>query len=149
MRTFMFAAGLIAALALGGCSGGGDDHAATTSETTKEATAGARWVISDLGTFGGPESNAVAINGRGQIIGYSYMASKDWRGQTPMHAFLWQDGKMRDLGTLGGPDSHAIGFALDLTEQTRQQEELRSQYARELKIARTLQRSLVPAQPAR
>jgi serine phosphatase RsbU (regulator of sigma subunit) len=49
---------------------------------------------------------------------------------------------------LDDSDGRAIGFALDLTEQTRETEELRSRYAREHEIARTLQRSLVHAMPA-
>jgi probable HAF family extracellular repeat protein len=46
----------------------------------------------DLGTLGGDESNAVAVNNRGQIVGSAESIDKDW------HAFLWQDGQMRDLG---------------------------------------------------
>ena len=53
----------------------------------------------DLGTLGGKESAATAVNERGQVIGESTTAG----GAT--HAFLWQDGKMRDLGTLGGQSS--------------------------------------------
>ena len=58
--------------------------------------------IVDLGTLGGPHSNAYAINDSGQVVGWSYVASGK------MHAFLWtlKEG-MRDLGTLGGADSVA------------------------------------------
>ena len=52
----------------------------------------------DLGTLGGKESEAAAINERGQIVGGS-----DTR--TGSHAFLWQGGKMTDLGTLPGSRS--------------------------------------------
>lgn len=55
----------------------------------------ARWVIEDLGTLAGKESQAVAINTRGQVVGWSLTAS----GAT--HAFLWRDGKMRDLPPVG------------------------------------------------
>jgi probable HAF family extracellular repeat protein len=50
----------------------------------------------DLGTFGGNESRAIAINEQSQVIGWSQ------RSNAAVHAFLWQGGHMRDLGTLGG-----------------------------------------------
>jgi probable HAF family extracellular repeat protein len=54
----------------------------------------------DLGTLGGAESNALGINPKGQVVGYSTTATGPW------HAFLWESGVMTDLGTLGG------GFSL-------------------------------------
>jgi probable HAF family extracellular repeat protein len=63
--------------------------------------------ITDLGTLGGSFSLARGINARGQVAGYSTVAS----GRT--HAFLWQDGTMIDLGTLGGPASLAMGINAD------------------------------------
>ena len=50
----------------------------------------------DLGTLGGTESNAAAINARGQVTGYSHTADGKWR------AFLYDKGVMTDLGDLGG-----------------------------------------------
>jgi probable HAF family extracellular repeat protein len=61
----------------------------------------------DLGTFGGPTSEAVAINRRGDVVGNADTETKDKEGNAIGHAFLWQDGKMSDLGTLGGPRSWA------------------------------------------
>lgn len=58
--------------------------------------------MSALGTLGGLESAAAAVNDAGQVIGGS-LTRKPARG----HAFLWQDGKMVDLGTLGGRRSSA------------------------------------------
>lgn len=54
-----------------------------------------------LGTLGGRESRAHALNDRGQVVG----ASSTRDGE--LHAFLWDDGTMRDLGTLGGRRSRA------------------------------------------
>jgi probable HAF family extracellular repeat protein len=52
--------------------------------------------MTDLGTLGGSQSEAVAINDRGQVIGTSSVASDRY------HAFIWQDGVMTDLGVLPG-----------------------------------------------
>lgn len=56
-----------------------------------------RWVITDLGTFGGDYGEASAINSHGEIVGYAAIRSKDKFGYEISHAFLWQDGRMRDL----------------------------------------------------
>jgi probable HAF family extracellular repeat protein len=68
--------------------------------------------IIDLGTFGGNESLANAVNARGQVVGLATNSISDsfnfYGFGTQMHAFLWQKGVMQDLGTLGGPDSIAF-----------------------------------------
>jgi probable HAF family extracellular repeat protein len=69
--------------------------------------------IEDLGSFGGNQNGAIAINNRGQIVGNSQNATPDpfscWGPtSTECRAFLWQDGVMRDLGTLGGNDADAV-----------------------------------------
>lgn len=57
------------------------------------------YTVTDLGTLGGTETVAIAINASGQITGGSTTASGAY------HAFLYFNGKMTDLGTLGGPSS--------------------------------------------
>jgi probable HAF family extracellular repeat protein len=52
-------------------------------------------VMKDLGTLGGRESNAQAINDRGQVVGISAVSMS---GQSEQHAFLWENGVMKDLG---------------------------------------------------
>jgi probable HAF family extracellular repeat protein len=51
--------------------------------------------VTDLGTLGGPTSNAEAINDRGQVVG-----SADTATRGVYHAFLYSNGKMHDLGVL-------------------------------------------------
>ena len=56
----------------------------------------------DLGTLGGNESNAVAINRGGEVVGRAQTSAGTW------HAFLWARKRgMVDLGTLGGSESEA------------------------------------------
>jgi probable HAF family extracellular repeat protein len=58
--------------------------------------------MTDLGTLGGNNSYATAINSHGDVVGYSELA-----GSWYQHAFLWRDGRMTDLGALNGGDAHA------------------------------------------
>jgi len=59
--------------------------------------------MTDLRTFGGPNSAAYGINDRGQVVGSAMTAANQW------HAFLWTNGTMTDLGRwLRPPDSISI-----------------------------------------
>jgi len=61
------------------------------------------YVVTDLGTLGGPTSAAWGINGVGQVAGSASTADG------AQHAFLYGEGVMLDLGTLGGTTSLAFG----------------------------------------
>ncbi|HTB62802.1 MAG TPA: hypothetical protein VK737_04360 [Opitutales bacterium] len=77
------------------------------------------WTLTALGTLGGGNSSAVAINDAGQVVGSADTAevipADQQRGRRGgyakhtnySHAFLYTDGKMQDLGTLGGNESSA------------------------------------------
>ncbi len=53
--------------------------------------------MTNLGSLGGSCTNALAINNRGQIVGYAFLT-----GDAVFHPFRWEQGKLVDLGTLGG-----------------------------------------------
>lgn len=61
--------------------------------------------MQDLGTLGGGNSIAYAINDFGTVVGQADLANSE------THAFLWTKlGGMQDLGTLGGSESVAFGI---------------------------------------
>ena len=68
--------------------------------------------VTDLGSLGGYEAAAFAINNRGQIAGNSTNTVPDpycFFGTAQLRTFLWQNGHMQDLGSLGGNCGSGIG----------------------------------------
>jgi probable HAF family extracellular repeat protein len=62
--------------------------------------------ITFLGTLGGFESRAFAINDAGQVTGNSYTND----AQSSLHAFLFSNGEMTDIDTFGSDASWAFGI---------------------------------------
>ncbi len=61
------------------------------------------YLITDLGTLGGAQSEALAINELAQVVGGAQ------RSDGTTHAFFFDGSTVRDLGTIGGPNSVATG----------------------------------------
>lgn len=70
--------------------------------------------MTDLGTLGGLNSRANAINDAGQIVGASDVGAVIHRPDSwdlpVQHAFLYTNGKMQDLGAIGGKNSVATAI---------------------------------------
>lgn len=62
--------------------------------------------LHDLGTLGGPSSEALDINNAGEITGYATTAETNQD-----HAFIYSRGRMIDLGLFGGVAS--FGYAIN------------------------------------
>jgi probable HAF family extracellular repeat protein len=60
--------------------------------------------VRDLGTLGGPCSQAAAVNASGWVVGKADVSP------TETHAFLFDGKTLRDLGTLGGRHSRALAI---------------------------------------
>ncbi|MGE5235061.1 MAG: hypothetical protein ACM3O7_01785 [Acidobacteriota bacterium] len=71
----------------------------------------AKGQLVNLGSLGGLESEAAAVNAKGQVVGWADTRAKDASDCPVGHAFLWEKGKMTDLGTLrGGKQSEAVAI---------------------------------------
>ena len=74
-----------------------------------------KYTVTDIGTLGGSESEARALNEAGEVVGGSTLATPMTAGQKAdkayPHAFLWEKGKITDLdkGTIT-PVSNAQGI---------------------------------------
>lgn len=68
------------------------------------------YTVTDLGSLGGPGSEAYAINNAGQVVGYAYTAGSYY--ESPQrHAFFYSDGVMSIMGPSG--ESDAVAFDIN------------------------------------
>jgi probable HAF family extracellular repeat protein len=63
-----------------------------------------RYFVTNLGTLGGTESFAYALNGSGQVVGSSRTA-----GDVSTHSFLYTNGRMTDLFPLNSQSIQTVG----------------------------------------
>src|ERR1700726_1581743 len=70
-----------------------------------------RYTVIDLGTLGGTFSQALGINDKSEVVGFSSLP-----GDNVVHAFLWRKGVMIDLGTLSGTDATRNSRAFSINE---------------------------------
>jgi len=66
----------------------------------------------DLGTLGGTNSFAKAIDSAHRVVGGAQTDEPDPLLGQQYHPFLWKEGAMRDLGTLGGSLAFATGISV-------------------------------------
>ena len=86
--------------------------AVVVSGASSAGSVQARWLIRDLGSLGG-NSQANAMNEKGQIVGMSGIGVKSATGGEIAHAFLWQKGRMIDLGTLSADFNVSYASAIN------------------------------------
>ena len=60
----------------------------------------------DLGTFGGKQSDAIAINDGGEVVGHLYTQYHDG----PKRVVLYHGGKVIEIGTFGGNNSNGVAI---------------------------------------
>jgi probable HAF family extracellular repeat protein len=116
---------LLLAIVAWGCSSE-DSPAGPSAAPEQSVTAAATYQVRDLGTLGGPFSQAYGINNAGVVVGASTLGVfPDARS----HAFVWKSGVMKDLGTLVGAKESAandintdgviVGWSLNSAGDTR------------------------------
>ena len=69
------------------------------------------YTVTDLGSLGGEESAATALNNRGQIVGGADTAVRGKGPEYVTYVFLWEKGRIRRLPALNG--SHAYATAIN------------------------------------
>jgi probable HAF family extracellular repeat protein len=76
-----------------------------------------RYTVTEIGTFGGPSSEAWGINNPGQVVGRAELPP-DSGGNVYYHAFLFQGGVMTDLGTIqpGCNPGNSNSWAFDIND---------------------------------
>jgi len=99
-RITMVLIALLAGMA-GACRDESPEATGPSPAADIQAVTAPTYTIKKLGSLGGPNSTASAINNQGLIVGSSRTSS----GKT--HAFLYQTGAMKDLGALAGGLSEA------------------------------------------
>ncbi len=75
-----------------------------SSPALNGAAATHRFFVTDLGTLGGTQSFAYAINDLGQVVGQSLTT-----GDTSEHSFLYSNGRMTDLFPINSQDITTVG----------------------------------------
>ncbi len=85
--------------------------AIATSLACPPASAATRYQVTDLGTLGGNESDAIAMNARGTIVGFSTTAGVD----SHYRAFASRGGAQVDLGGLSA-DGDSFATALNAND---------------------------------
>jgi probable HAF family extracellular repeat protein len=65
----------------------------------------------DLGTLGGQNSDAYAINASGQVVGYADTASGGW------HPFVYSNGHMTDLGSFDSAWPNGVAEGINTAGQ--------------------------------
>jgi probable HAF family extracellular repeat protein len=71
------------------------------------------YTITDLGTLGGPSSEAFGLNNNGQVVGGWQTGRAAADGVPITHGFIWDSAHgMRDLGALGG-DQSSVAVAIN------------------------------------
>jgi len=110
--------GQVVGLSLNGVS----DPAPTFFSAPSSETRAFLWedgVMQDLGTLGGLDAQAFAINESGKVAGVSSTNTTPnaTTGIPTVHPFLWEGGRMIDLGSLGGTNSAVDGPAIVLNNR--------------------------------
>ncbi len=67
-----------------------------------------RYSVTDLGTLGGTESAAAAINNQGQVVGGADTAKKGKGPEFVTHVFVWQNGRMKAVPGLDGIHAYVV-----------------------------------------
>jgi probable HAF family extracellular repeat protein len=122
--------GAIATNELGVTVGGSENGSIdpTTGYPAYDAIVWSNGTLTNLGTFGGTDSIAFAVNDWDQVVGFALNTAPDsytaglgpcatlecWPASTQIRAFLWQNGRKQDLGTLGSGKDAAATLINDL-----------------------------------